>query len=117
MTRPRKAEIDRRSEIIRVRLTMEESARLNQQADAAGVNLSDFVRSKVLNDEGISGSRVGRLRRLPDEVAHTVRTLSGIGVNLEALRQQADLNGHVVDSLEVRNAAAAVVGALKRLGR
>jgi hypothetical protein len=115
MPRPQKGERDRRDEILRVRLTTVEMAMLAQQADAAGMTLSDYCRSRLMTDDGHSLNQVGRQRRLVPEMGEAVRTLSALGLDLLALRQQADDGGQVVLAQEAQEAVGTIVAILKRL--
>ena len=114
MSRPQKGERDRRNEILRVRLTTMEMAMLAQQADAAGVTVSDYCRSRLMTDEGNSLDRVGRQRRLTPEMGEAVRTLSRLGLDLLALRQQADSGRQVVLVQQAEEAVSAIVAVLKK---
>jgi hypothetical protein len=115
MPRPQKGERDRRDEILRVRLTTLEMAMLAQQADAAGMTVSDYCRSRLMTDDGNSLDQVGRQRRLAPEMGEAVRTLSALGLDLLALRQQADDGGQVVLAQEAQEAVGKIVAILKRL--
>jgi hypothetical protein len=114
MARPQKGVSDRRSEIVRVRFTTTEAAMLAQQADAVGMTVSDYVRSRLMVVDGGAMSRVGRQRRLPPEMGEAVRTLSGLGLDLLALRQQADDGGQAVIAQQAQEVMGAIVAILKR---
>src|SRR3954467_5602177 len=86
MPRPQKGERDRRDEILRGRLTTLERARLAQQADAEGMTVSDYCRSRLMTDDGNSLDQVGRQRRLPPEMGGAVPPLSALGLDLLAFR-------------------------------
>jgi hypothetical protein len=113
--RPRKDETERRGEIVRVRLTTQESALLSQQAGALGLTISDYIRSKLLAGEDAQVRRVSRQRQLPGDVAEAVRVLSRVGVNLQILRDLADLDGQGVDIPVLDQAATMIVEVLKSL--
>jgi hypothetical protein len=113
--RPRKDETERRGEIVRVRLTTKEAAMLSLRADAVGLTVSDYIRSMIVTDEDAPVRRISRQRQLPSDVAEAVRLLSRIGVNLQILRDLADLDGQGVDIPALRQAAAMIVEILKRL--
>jgi hypothetical protein len=113
--RPRKDETERRGEIVRVRLTTQESALLSQQAGALGLTISDYIRSKLLAGEDAQVRRVSRQRQLPGDVAEAVRVLSRVGVHLQILRDLADLDGQGVDIPVLDQAATMIVEVLKSL--
>jgi hypothetical protein len=91
-----------------------EMALLAQQADTAGMTVSDYCRSRLMTADGGSLNRVGRQRRLPPEMGEAVRTLSHLGLDLLALRQQADEGGQVVLAQQAQEAVGAIVAILKR---
>jgi hypothetical protein len=103
----------RREETVRVRLTTEESARLAELADAAGMTISDFIRWSTL--EADAANRVGRQRRFPRGFGDAVRTLSQVGVALQALSVNAERSLAPVDLSELREVLALVAETLKRL--
>jgi hypothetical protein len=113
--RPRKDEAERRGEIVRVRLTTKEAAMLSLRADAVGLTVSDYIRSRIVTDEDVPVRRISRQRQLPSDVADAVRVLSRIGVNLQILRDLADLDGQGVDIPALQVAATMIVDMLKRL--
>jgi hypothetical protein len=113
--RPRKDETERRGEIVRVRLTTLEAALLSQHAATVGLTVSDYIRSKLLAGEGAQVKQVSRQRQLPGDVAEAVRVLSRIGVNLQILRDLADLDRKGVDIPALNRAATMIVENLKRL--
>jgi uncharacterized protein (DUF1778 family) len=115
MARPRKEEGTRRTEIVHIRLTTNEAALLAQQADAAGMTISDYIRSLVTEGSGSTLARAGRQRRLPPDVGEAVRMLSSLGVNLMALRRAANEGAEIIDPQVVTDAAAMIVNVLKRL--
>lgn len=88
---------------------------LSLRADAVGLTVSDYIRSKIVTDEDAPVRRISRQRQLPNDVAEAVRVLSRIGVNLQILRDLADLDGQGVDIPALREAAAMIVHILKRL--
>jgi hypothetical protein len=103
----------RREETVRVRLTTEESARLAELADAAGMTISDFIRWSTL--EADAANRVGRQRRFPRGFGDAVRTLSQVGVALQELSVNAERSLAPVDLSELREVLALVAETLKRL--
>jgi hypothetical protein len=113
--RPRKDGAERRGEIVRVRLTTKEAAMLSLRADAIGLTVSDYIRSRIVTDEDVPVRRISRQRQLPNDVADAVRVLSRIGVNLQVLRDLADLDGQGVDIPALQAAATMIVDMLKRL--
>lgn len=115
MMRPRKDEAERRAEIVRVRLTTKEAAVLSLRADAVGLTISDYIRSKIVADEDTPVRRVSRQRQLPSDVAEAVRVLSRVGINLQTLRDQAFRDGQDVDTPALGAAIAMIVEVLTRL--
>jgi hypothetical protein len=103
----------RRDETVRVRLTTEESARLAQLADAAGMTVSDFIRWSTLEADAVN--RVRRQRRFPKGFGDAVRTLSQVGVKLQELSVNAERSLAPVDLSELREVMALVAETLKRL--
>lgn len=88
---------------------------LSLRADAIGLTVSDYIRSRIVTDEDVPVRRISRQRQLPNDVADAVRVLSRIGVNLQILRDLADLDGQGVDNPALQEAATMIVNILKRL--
>jgi hypothetical protein len=79
MARPKKDEHEKRSEVVRLRLTLAEHEHVRSQAESAGVTVSDYLRRRAL------GYIVPRVvgRRGPDPVL--LSELNRIGVNLNQI--------------------------------
>lgn len=88
---------------------------LSLRADAAGMTISDYIRSKMVTDDDTQVRRVSRQRQLPSDVAEAVRVLSGIGVNLRTLRDQAVREGLIIDTSALDEAVAMIVEILRHL--
>lgn len=79
MARPKKDTHEKRSEVVRLRLTLAEHEHVRSQAEAAGVTVSDFLRRRAL---GYIVPQI-RGRRGPDPIL--LNELNRIGVNLNQI--------------------------------
>lgn len=77
MARPTKQPNEKRSEVLRARVTLAEKAHVEQQASSAGIDPSEFVRRRAL------GFVVSPAPRRAD--AALVTELNRIGVNLNQI--------------------------------
>ena len=102
MARPRKAPEERRDERLPApRLTSDELAFVEAQATAAGLDMAEFVRRRVL------GRRVAAARAVADD--RLLLEINRIGVNLNQLAHAAhlgkSLEGMLAATLDELNAA------------
>jgi hypothetical protein len=94
MARPSKAEENRRSTILKVRVTPGEYDTLKRDATRAGQTVSEITRRKVLN----TSVTVRTTRSLPVE-AYT--ELKKIGVNLNQMARRMNATGRV-DEVDIQ---------------
>ncbi len=72
MARPNKGETEKRSIMLRLRLTAAEKKSLQAVADNAGLSISDFVRGKALSAQPLH-------RKATPERAALIKGLAGLG--------------------------------------
>lgn len=102
MARPRKEVGEKRTLIIRVRVTPTEKESLDKAAEDAGFTVSDFVRVKAVN-------AVPRIRKATPERAafiHALSNLSKMGSNINQIaralnrrQESGNLEGVSIDSI------------------
>lgn len=88
MTRPTKAEADKRGKIVSFRVTPEEHAALSVKAAASGVVISDFARAAALSRS--VKPRPAKAAADPAFFA-LAKELRPIGVNLNQLARQGNI--------------------------
>lgn len=71
--RPRKAEDERHSEVLKIRITPDALAKLTAQAEAAGLSVSEYGRATIENNP----VRVTVSQTAPPEVVQQLRIMGG----------------------------------------
>ncbi|NKE48771.1 plasmid mobilization relaxosome protein MobC [Roseomonas frigidaquae] len=99
MSRPKKAPVDRRDDLLAVRLTSGERAELERSAGALGLTVAEFMRRRAL------GYRLPPLDTQTQAMASLAAALMPIGVNLNQLTRTANagrLLPHSIEELATR---------------
>lgn len=98
-----------RTERVYVRLTTAEAAALADRAAAAGLSVSDYVRTTAL------GADPTRRRAMPADVAQVVRHLSAVGNNLNQLARACNQSGTAPLPPVLEHACGEVVRIIREL--
>lgn len=106
--RPRKAADERRDVALpSVRVTAAEAAHVEEQAAAAGLSVSDYIRRRAL------GGRIAARKSAADDAA--LRELNRVGVNLAQIVKRLNMTGDVAE--DAGEVLAEVRGAVERVAR
>lgn len=94
MARPKKAPVERRDDLIGVRLTTAERAELERTAAALGLTVAEFLRRRAL------GYRLPPPDAQTQAMASLAAALMPIGVNLNQLTRTANAGRLLPNSIE-----------------
>jgi len=112
----------RRTRLLSVRMTPAEYDTLQSKADAVGIEISNLVRSMILD----SDRREPHRRKTPDTVAlgKAIASLNKVGGLFNMIAKQANLVGDLTsfqeaqaDRARLAEAVGAIMAALGELGR
>lgn len=112
MPRPTKHENEKLSEVVRLRVTVAEHAHIREQAEAAGVTVSDYLRRRAVGYRVPSAATGGEGRRVDPAL---ITAVNKIGVNVNQLARAVHTDRSFVEYW--REIGAEVESLLARLVR